>query len=479
MSPAASPWTERIRARLDDPQHPDWVRPAPTARQRRADALIAAGMAALSALNIATSQSVGQYGDHAVRPRDYAVVLLMAALLALRRSHPVATMLAATALFIGGAYLGPAGSMTVTFQIAYFTTIYSAVAWARHRAAVWTAMLAVILVMILWVLLDLSMRQSVAILMDRVPRDGAGPFDPVVSYVLVFAAMNLAYFGGAAAFGRASWRAALRTTLLAEQAETIRAQSQRLSEQAVLQERVRLARELHDAIGHHFTGVGMLAGGARRRLEKAGAPDEAHLTGPTASALREALLRVEGSTREGVAELRTILAVLRDPHEGQEPAEEEPGLARTLRLPREMERAGLTVRWELAVPEATWETLLRTMGLPAQLAFLRMAQESLTNAAKHAGSGTAAFVVRLRAEAGLLEGEVTDDGGGPAPVGGVIGGTGGRGLRGLRERAEAHGGHACWGPRVGGRGWFVRFALPLPPEEAHGQLEAAQGVSRG
>ena len=215
------------------------------------------------------------------------------------------------------------------------------------------------------------------------------------------------------------------------------------------------------------------------RLEKAGAPDEAHLTGPTASALREALLRVEGSTREGVAELRTILAVLRDPHEGPESAEEEPGLARTLRLTREMERAGLTVRWELAVPEATWETLLRTMGLPAQLAFLRMAQESLTNAAKHAGSGTAAFVVRLRAEAGLLEGEVTDDGGGPAPVGGVIGGTGGRGLRGLRERAEAHGGHATWGPRVGGRGWFVRFALPLPPEEAHGQLEAAQGVSRG
>ena len=237
--------------------------------------------------------------------------------------------------------------------------------------------------------------------------------------------------------------------------------------------------QLHDAIGHHFTGVGMLAGGARRRLEKAGAPDEAHLTGPTASALREALLRVEGSTREGVAELRTILAVLRDPHEGPESAEEEPGLARTLRLTREMERAGLTVRWELAVPEATWETLLRTMGLPAQLAFLRMAQESLTNAAKHAGSGTAAFVVRLRAEAGLLEGEVTDDGGGPAPVGGVIGGTGGRGLRGLRERAEAHGGHATWGPRVGGRGWFVRFALPLPPEEAHGQLEAAQGVSRG
>ena len=125
MSPAASPWTERIRARLDDPQHPDWVRPAPTARQRRADAL-----------NIATSQSVGQYGDHAVRPRDYAVVLLMAALLALRRSHPVATMLAATALFVGGAYLGPAGSMTVTFQIAYFTTIYSAVAWARHLSLI-------------------------------------------------------------------------------------------------------------------------------------------------------------------------------------------------------------------------------------------------------------------------------------------------------------------------------------------------------
>lgn len=55
MSPAASPWIGRIRARLDDPQHPDWVRPAPTARQRRADALIAAVMAALSALNIATS----------------------------------------------------------------------------------------------------------------------------------------------------------------------------------------------------------------------------------------------------------------------------------------------------------------------------------------------------------------------------------------------------------------------------------------
>lgn len=478
MSPAA-PWTERIRARLDDPEHPDWVRPGPTARQRRADALIAAVMAGLSALNIAASQSLGQFGEHTVRPRDYAVVLLMAALLVLRRTHPVATMLAATALFIGGAYLGPAGSMSLAFQIAYFTTIYSAVAWARQRAAVWTAMLSIVLVMVLWILMDLSMQQSVAILMDRVPHDGSGPFDPVVSYVVLFAAMNLAFFGGAAAFGRASWRAALRTTLLAEQAETIRAQAQRLSDQAVLQERMRLARELHDAIGHHFTGVGMLAGGARRRLEKAGAPGEAHLTGSSASALREALLRMEGSSREGIAELRTILAVLRDPHEGPESAEEEPGLTRTLRLPEEMERAGLAVRWEMAVSEAMWQTLLRTMGLPAQLAFLRMVQESLTNAAKHAGSGTAAFVVRLRAEAGLLEGEVTDDGGGPAPVGGVIGGSGGRGLRGLRERAEAHGGHASWGPRIGGPGWFVRFALPLPPEVVRGQLEPAQGVSRG
>jgi signal transduction histidine kinase len=202
---------------------------------------------------------------------------------------------------------------------------------------------------------------------------------------------------------------------------------------AVAEERARIARELHDAVGHSVSVMTVQTSAVRRLLT------------PEQQRELEALTAVEQTGREALAEMRRMVGVLRDPDES--PAlEPQPGLDQLDRLLAQVRDAGLAVKLEVdGEPSA----------LPAglDLTAYRLVQEGLTNVLKHARAREACVVLRYRPEA--LEVLVTDDGRGGDPAAGS-----GHGLIGMRERVAVYGGDLTVGPLNGG-GFELHARLPL------------------
>jgi signal transduction histidine kinase len=217
---------------------------------------------------------------------------------------------------------------------------------------------------------------------------------------------------------------------LAEQAEAEREEQARL---AVAEERARIARELHDVVGHSVSVMTVQASAVRRLLE-----DDQEKE-------REALLVVEQTGREALAEMRRMVGVLRRPDEAPALAPQ-PSLEHIEKLVAHTRDTGLPVE-------------LRIEGTPLELpagidtTAYRIVQEALTNAVKHAGASKADVVVRYMD--GTVELTVTDDGRGDGHGGGS-----GHGLVGMRERVSVYGGELEAGPQAGG-GFRLRATLPV------------------
>jgi signal transduction histidine kinase len=217
---------------------------------------------------------------------------------------------------------------------------------------------------------------------------------------------------------------------LAARAEREREERARL---AVSEERARIARELHDVVGHSVSVMTVQASAVRRLLE----PDQERE--------RAALLVVEQTGREALAEMRRMVGVLRRPEEAPALAPQ-PSLEQLGRLVEQAREAGLPVE-------------LRIEGDPKQLptgvdlTAYRLVQEGLTNALKHAQAQRAEVVVRY--SDGHVELTVSDDG-----PGGGDGDKGGHGLVGMRERVSVYGGELEAGPRPEG-GYRLHARLPV------------------
>jgi signal transduction histidine kinase len=202
---------------------------------------------------------------------------------------------------------------------------------------------------------------------------------------------------------------------------------------AVAEERARIARELHDVVGHSVSVMTVQASGVRRLLR-----DDQERE-------REALLIVERTGREALAEMRRMVGVLRRPEEAPALAPQ-PSLEHLERLVEQAREAGLPV--DLRVEGSAVE-------LPAgvDLTAYRLVQEGLTNALKHARATRAEVLVNYGD--GQIEVVVSDDGRG---VGNGDGG--GHGLVGMRERVSVYGGELDAGPQPGG-GYRLRAKLPV------------------
>ena len=218
---------------------------------------------------------------------------------------------------------------------------------------------------------------------------------------------------------------------------------------AVLEERSRIARELHDVIAHSVSVTVIQAGAARHTLD------------PSDTEMLAALQAIETAGREALAELRRLLGILRRPDD--EPAlAPVPGLARVGVLIEQIREAGLPT--ELQVEGE------RTEVAPGvDLTAYRIIQEALTNALKHAGPARAQVSIRYRPHE--LDLEISDDGDGalvPAGDGhGTLAGpgmSGGHGLAGMRERVALYGGTLDAGR--GDRGFTVRARLPVDRAQA-------------
>jgi len=217
--------------------------------------------------------------------------------------------------------------------------------------------------------------------------------------------------------------------------DSIRDRAEQDARRRIDEERLRIARELHDVVAHTMATINVQAGVA------------AHVLPTRPEAAAESLQAIKTASKEGLRELRAILNVLRQADDA-DPTQPAPGTAQLEDLIAGARRAGL-------------ETTLTVTGdpvpLPAavDLAAYRIIQESLTNTIRHAGPATA--VVALGYASHELHIDVTDTGRGQA----VIAGNGdGHGLAGMRERAAAVGGTVEAGPGPAG-GFRVAARLPL------------------
>jgi signal transduction histidine kinase len=238
---------------------------------------------------------------------------------------------------------------------------------------------------------------------------------------------------GAAAVGRAVRVMGFETDVLNERAIEL----ERDRDAAVADERARIARELHDVIGHSISVMGIQAGAVRRVL-----PEELERE-------RETLLAVERAGRDAVAEMHRLLGFLRSG--GGRPAAAMPTLERVEDLIEEVRSAGLHV--ELLIDGDL-------DGLPPgrALAAFRILQEALTNALRHAPAVPVQVTIR-RTPSDLEIRVAGEHDGGPA----TANGGGGHGLVGMRERVALYGGTLEAGRRAGG-GFVVDAHLPMMGE---------------
>jgi signal transduction histidine kinase len=240
-------------------------------------------------------------------------------------------------------------------------------------------------------------------------------------------------FGGAWLAGRLVQKRQLYAQAFAERAGMLERERDVNARAAAAEERVRLARELHDAVGHSVSVMVVQAGAERLAL------------GEERPATREALLAIERTGREALAEMSRLLGLLRTDGETLALAPR-PSLGQVEDLVATVRDAGVPV--ELHV-EGDPTALPHGVDVSAY----RILQEALTNVVKHAGPAHALVVVRYGGR--TVEVEVTDDGRGAAD-----GNVTGYGLAGMRERVELHGGTFEAGSR-NGRGFAVKARLPL------------------
>jgi signal transduction histidine kinase len=248
----------------------------------------------------------------------------------------------------------------------------------------------------------------------------------------IFAWTGIGATAGDAVRSRRAFVQAIRER--AEKAERTREEEAR---RRVAEERLRIARDLHDVVAHHIALVNVQAGVAAHVMDKR--PDQA----------KEALAHVREASRSALNELRATVGLLRQSGDPEAPTEPAPGLARLDELVGTFRNAGLRVE----VARADHGT-----ALPAavDLAAYRVIQEALTNVQKHAGSEPKAEVSVVRVGPNV---EITVLDNGPGEEDHPDDG-GGHGLLGMRERVTALRGTLTTGPRYGG-GFRVHAILPV------------------
>ncbi len=213
----------------------------------------------------------------------------------------------------------------------------------------------------------------------------------------------------------------------------------------VTEERLRIARDLHDSVGHHLALISVQSAVADRMLGTA--PGQAH----------EALSHVQAASRSALEELGDTIGLLREAGEPAAPTQPTPGLDGLTELVASFRASGLNI-------EQVIGGTVRRLAPAANLTAYRIIQESLTNVCKHAGDPGARL--RLAYERAALHITVDDNGSRGlqracgAAAGGATAGRGGHGIIGMRERVTALGGVFQAGPRPGG-GFRVSATLPL------------------
>lgn len=377
-----------------------------------ADAAFAGLVGGLSLLGYLSADVTGSQ-----RPQDaLGVALIVGQTLSftMRRSAPLRNLLAVVAL-------------TTVFWIADYPTnfdafsllaVYAATAHGSDdRRLVWRTVGGVVTVL-----------TTIAILGVIVPTD-----ELPAAAVIGIAAIHIT----AAITGQIVYDRRVRLAGLERRAARAEAERELLARRAVLDERNRIARDLHDVVAHGMTVMVVQAGAAERLV--ASQPEQA----------AEALRHIQTAGREALIEMRRMLGVLRDPDHEVELVPQ-PTIDDIGRIIRQCIDSGVAA--ELVT---TGSRPVRAAA--AELTAYRVVQEALTNVIKHAGR-PARVVVKLGYSPTQLRLEINDDGQGTTTE--ALRSTIGHGLIGMRERVDLFGGDVRVGPRPGG-GFRVDATIPF------------------
>jgi signal transduction histidine kinase len=340
----------------------------------------------------------------------YALALLHTLPLAARRRFPLAVLATSVASGLAFATLG---LPPVFLGVAILVAVYSVAAYGDR-----------------WVsLAGLAAAAVGSAAVQLTPARFQWP-TPVTNTLVIGVAWLLGHFAH-------NYRA--YAARLEERTAELEQAREELARRAVTEERLRLARELHDVVAHAMSVIAVQSGVG------------AHVANTQPQEAAKALAAIEATSRAALTELRRLLGVLRQDSEPQGDLTPVPGLADLDALLAEVAKAGLAVR-------------LRVEGTPSplpagvDLSAYRIVQEALTNVVKHAGPARAQVTICYRDQDVTVE--VTDDGPGVGAPTGDGRARVGHGLIGMRERVAAFGGDLEVGPRPGG-GFRVAARLPL------------------
>lgn len=369
------------------------------------DVLLAVALTVLGQLEVWSGAVVG-----GPRPVTAAVIAVGTVAVAFRRKAPLAVVVVSCGAVAVQGLLGVDSNSAFAPLLAAFVAIGSAAFYARRPV-----LAGIVAILLIWPV----------ILLDK----GFAPGDLAYAAVLVGLAWSV---------GRAFAIGGLRAELAEQRANA-----------AVVQERVQIAREVHDIVAHSISVMTLHAGGVRRLLQ------------PGQREERDALDVVERTGRQALAELQRVLAVLRTT--ADRPLEARPGLARVEELLESARAAGLAAHLRV-------DGEPRPLPAGVDLSVYRIVQESLTNVLKHGGP---VAHVRVGVDDAQVTIEVTDDGrpADPRVAPGLAAGRkvptpeegSGHGLVGMRERLMLYGGTLEAGPQAGG-GFRVKACLPSGAE---------------
>ncbi|GGR71545.1 ATPase [Streptomyces aureoverticillatus] len=247
------------------------------------------------------------------------------------------------------------------------------------------------------------------------------------------------------------WRMGYLARRSAELARRTRAEQQQRAQDAVVEERGRIAREMHDVVAHHMSVISVQAGLATFVFDS------------DAKTARAALGTISGTSAEALEEMRRMLRVLRAQEgDGEVPDAPMPGLDRIRDMTDRVRAGGVPVEFRVTGTP-------RPIAPGVELCAYRIVQEALTNVLKHARQASASVELHYRRD--HIEVSVTNDGEGVIPD--RVRSSGGHGLIGMRERAKLYGGTISIGPRSAG-GFAVRLTLPTSARAAPREDDATE-----
>ena len=398
-------------------QTPRMLSTVRTAAPVLTDAGVGVGVAAL--VLVASAAGVGPRWIVSPRPLDAVAVGLLgvvAGALALRRRYPIAVLVALNAVVLAWAAARYPGGVILLAPLIACYTLAALRGWRWGLAgAVATALTALVAI--------------------RVAFGAAEPPAGISGSVVWMAAT-----AGAAGTAVGYYRALLVATRaqLAREAQTREEQARRRA----VEERLRIARELHDVFGHTMATISVQAGVG------------IHLIQTRPAQAVEALTTIKQISDQGLTDVKAILGVLRADSDPDQPRTPRGGLDQLDALLDPVRTAGVQ-------PQLTIHGSARPLPAAVDLAAYRIIQEALTNVLRHARARTVQLDLRYEPERVVIR--ILDDGPAASPGQAGTNGQDGHGISGMRERALALSGQFTAGPHPDG-GFQVRCALPTPDQ---------------